>query len=216
MEGVILGATGLIGNELLQLLLKDDRFSKVRILVRKPTNLQHSKLEERIIDFNDNKALEANLGTGDVLFCCIGTTMKKMKGDKEAYFKVDHDIPVHAAACAYEKGFKYYCLVSSMGANPTSNNFYLNLKGSTERGISKYPFEGIHVFRPSMLLGDRAESRPLETAGQQIMKALSFLVPRNYKAIPAKTVARAMINSVINEHKGWRVYENQEIFQIGG
>ncbi len=214
MEGVILGSSGLIGNELLRLLLADPVFSRVTALVRKPLTIEHPKLDQKVIDFNDNKAFKDAVGNGDVLFCCIGTTMKKMKGDKDAYFRVDHDIAVNAANFAYSHGFSQFCLVSSLGANPTSSNFYLNMKGSTERAISKYPFQSIHVFRPSMLLGRRMEQRLMESAAKVIMKNISFLIPVRYKPIEAHMVALAMKECVKKPASGWQVYHNAEIFAL--
>jgi uncharacterized protein YbjT (DUF2867 family) len=216
MEGVILGSTGLIGNELLKLLLQDPVFTHVNALVRKPLSIQHPKLEQHLVDFNDIKSFKDKMGNADVLFCCIGTTMKKMKGDREAYFKVDHDIAVNAANFAYNHGFRQFSFVSSVGADPTSNNFYLNLKGTTERAISKFPFQSIHVFRPSMLLGNRKEARLGETVGKVIMNAVKYFIPSKYKPIEASIVARAMLESVKKPTSGWQVYHNKQILELGG
>jgi uncharacterized protein YbjT (DUF2867 family) len=147
---VVIGATGLIGSNVLQKLLRDDAFNKVRILIRQPIALTHAKLQAEIIDFTDLKEYKAKLGEGDSIFCCVGTTQKKVKGDRDAYRQVDYNIPVNAAKLGKEAGFKNYLLVSAVGANPTSNNFYLKLKGEVERDIAALNFNGFHIFQPSI------------------------------------------------------------------
>src|SRR5829696_3717055 len=93
----VIGATGLIGGELLDLLLKDNFYDKIRVIVRSSFQKQHSKLEKKIVDFNDGDSVLVALDNSDIVFCTIGTTQKKVKGDKEAYRKIDYDIPVNAA-----------------------------------------------------------------------------------------------------------------------
>src|SRR5205814_7754749 len=123
----LIGATGLIGGELLNLVLKDDYFQTVRILIRRPFNLVHPRLEKKIVDFNDSDSLLVAIDNSDVVFCAVGTTQKKVKGNKEAYRKVDYDIPVKAARFCKMTGCETFVLVSSVGANSKSNNFYLKL-----------------------------------------------------------------------------------------
>lgn len=173
---VIIGATGLIGSHVLQLLLDDQTFSTVRILVRRPVSISHPKLIVQIVDFNNYLDIKEKLSAGHSIFCCIGTTQKKVKGDKAAYKKVDFDIPVNAANAGIENGFKRFLLVSSVGANTSSGNFYLKTKGSVEEAISKLAFESVHIFRPSLLLGDRNEFRAAEKFAQGAMQTFSFFV----------------------------------------
>ncbi len=125
---VVIGATGLIGNFLVEELLKNDVFSIVKTLTRRPMKLIHPKLQQEIVNFNDLNDFKQKLGTGHTIFCCIGTTQKKVKGDKEAYKKVDFDIPVNAAQIGIEKGFKKYLLVSAIGANENSSKFLYTIK----------------------------------------------------------------------------------------
>src|SRR6266508_1696675 len=93
----IIGATGLIGGELLNLLLQDNYFDRVRVLLRRPFEREHPKIEKKLVDFNDADSLLIAIDGSDAIFCAVGTTQKKVKGDKEAYRKVDYDIPVHIA-----------------------------------------------------------------------------------------------------------------------
>ena len=175
---VVIGATGMIGSCLVKQLLDDEDFSIVRVLVRKPLNEKHPKLEVRIIDFDNPHDFRAHLGTGDCIFCCIGTTMKRVGGDKIAYRKVDYDIAVNAAKFGEDAGFTTYVLVSSVGANAAASNFYLRLKGEVERAIRSIGFKSLHVFQPSMLLGNRAEYRFGETILQGSIQSGIFFISR--------------------------------------
>ena len=210
----LIGATGLIGGELLDLLLTDNYFETVRVLVRRPFDKQHSKLEKKLVDFNDNDSLLVALDNSDAIFCAVGTTQRKVKGDKEAYRKVDYDIPVHVARFCKMTGCERFVLVSSVGANSKSNSFYLKLKGEVEDEVRKIGIRSVHIMRPSMLLGDRSESRPLEKVGQPLMKALSFLLPKKYKPIEARDVAKAMLAAAIKKETGVFMYEYREMTSL--
>jgi uncharacterized protein YbjT (DUF2867 family) len=210
----LIGATGLIGGELLNLLLKDDYFSTVKILVRRPFNLVHPKLEKKLVDFNDNDSLLVALDNSDIIFCTVGTTQKKVKGDKEAYRKVDYDIPVHAARFCKMVGCNVFVLVSSVGANSKGKNFYLKLKGEVEDQIGKLGIGSVHIMRPSMLVGDREEFRIGEKIGTPLMKAFSFLLPSKYKPIKAGDVAKAMVAAAKNNEQGFLVYEYEEMRKL--
>ena len=207
---VLLGATGLIGNHLLHLLLGDDYFTTIRVLVRKPFAFIHPKLEIQITDFNYHDNFHSALGKGDVIFCCIGTTMEKVNGDKALYRRIDFDIPVHAAQWGIDNGFSQYLVVSAIGANPKSSNFYLHLKGSMEAAIHALPYVSLHIFRPSLLLGNREEKRKGEKLAQSIMPALSFMLPgslKKYRAIDATDVAKAMLAAAKSGKAGIMVHE---------
>ncbi|HEY1871833.1 MAG TPA: NAD(P)H-binding protein [Chitinophagaceae bacterium] len=210
----LVGVTGLIGGELLKLLLDDNYFDKIRILVRRPFAMMHPKLETKLVDFNDADSLLVALDDSDAVFVAVGTTQKKVKGDKNAYRKVDFDIPVNIARYCKIIGCETFVLVSSVGANSKSNNFYLKLKGEVENEIGKMGIESVHIMRPSMLLGERKESRPFEKIGQPMMKAFSFLFPSKYKPIQASDVAKAMIEASKKNEKGFFAYEHKEIRQL--
>ncbi len=207
LSAVVLGATGLIGGHLVEQLLQDPAFSKITILVRHDVDLMHPKLEVKKIDFSDLTAYRANLGLGDCIFCCVGTTNKKVKGDKEAYRKVDFDIPVNAAKMGRDAGYSKYLLVSAVGANARSSNFYLGLKGKVEDAIAGQHFESFHSFRPGILYGSRNESRVGESIGKFFMKGLSLLMMgplAKYRGIEAAQVAKAMVQR--KEHPQGNVY----------
>jgi uncharacterized protein YbjT (DUF2867 family) len=211
---IVLGATGLIGQHLVQELLQNEFFSKVRILVRRPLNLNHPKADVQVVNFNDEKDIAARIDIGDVIFCCIGTTRKKVKGNRTEYRKVDYDIPIITARLGIQHGFNQFLIVSAIGANPLAANFYLQLKGCIEEDVTALPFESIHIFRPSILLGKREEFRFGEQIGQGFMKAISFLLLggwRKYKAIAAADVAKAMVAAANREIAGVHMYEYDEM-----
>ncbi|HRP58054.1 NAD(P)H-binding protein [Agriterribacter sp.] len=211
---VLLGATGLIGNHLLHFLLEDDYFTTIRVLVRKPFAFIHPKLEIQITDFSDHDNFHSALGRGDTIFCCIGTTMKKVKGDKTVYRSIDFDIPVRAAQWGIDNGFSQYLVVSAIGANASSSNFYLQLKGSMEAAIHALPYASLHIFRPSLLLGPREEKRKGERLAQSIIPALSFMLAgslKKYRAINAADVAKAMLAAAKSDKTGINVHEYRQM-----
>jgi uncharacterized protein YbjT (DUF2867 family) len=189
----LVGATGLIGTALLKQLLDDPYFTTVKILIRHPVTLSHSKLEKKLVDFEDSDSLLVALNNTDVIFCAVGTTQKKVQGDKAAYRKVDLDIPVQLARLGKMTGAKTIVIVSSVGANEHAKNFYLKLKGEMETAVAKEGIPSVYFMQPSMLLGNRHESRPTEKIMQALMKTLAFLIPRKYKPVKDSTVAAAMI-----------------------
>ena len=214
---VVIGSTGLIGTSLVQLLLEDTSYSEVRVLVRRPVPLSHPKLICQMVNFDNYHDLKEKVGSGNAVFCCIGTTQKKVQGDKSAYRKVDYNIPVNTANAAIENGFKKFLLVSSAGADKNSGNFYLQLKGSVEEAISKLEFESIHFFRPSILLGDRQESRAGEKIAKTSMQMLSFLfigALKKYKPIESGDVAKAMVAASKLQSRGVQIYGYKEMMEI--
>ena len=156
---VVVGASGLVGSHLLEALLASPQYSRVIALVRRPLNTKHTKLEELPADVDRLKGFPV-----DDVFCALGTTIRKA-GSKEAFLKVDKDLPLSLAKWALLNGAQEFALVSSVGADAASSNFYLQVKGSLEAELSAMSFRSVHVARPSFLLGDRAERRIGERLG---------------------------------------------------
>ena len=215
---VVIGATGLIGSHVVEELLKDDSFAIVRTLTRKPLTIIHPKLQQRmVVNFNDMDDYKEKFGEGDVIFCCIGTTQKKVQGDKAAYNKVDYDIPVNAAQIGISRGYKKYLLVSAIGANENSSNFYLQLKGKTENAIKEFSFPNIGFFRPAQLLGKRKEYRPGEKILQPITKFISLFLfgsLKKYHSINAEDVAKAMVKESKQDNRGVHYFEYNEMMNL--
>lgn len=214
MTATIIGATGLIGGYLLEELLKDNYYDTVRILIRRPFELTHPKLEKKLVDFSDAESFRLALEGSDVVFCAIGTTQKKVKGDKEAYRKVDYDITVNAARFCKLNGCETFVFVSSVGANSKSNNFYLKLKGEIEEAVKAVGLKSVNIMRPSVLLGDRKEFRLGEKISKGLMSAFSFLIPSKYKPVHGRDVAKAMVASAKKKDERVSVCEYNEIKQL--
>ena len=215
---VVIGATGLTGNFVVEELLKDEAFKTVRVLARKKVNKVHPKLQQEIVNFNDPNDYSDKFGEGDVIFCCIGTTQKKVKGDKLLYEKIDYDIPVNAATIGITKGFKKFLIISAIGANENSSNFYLKLKGRTEDALKQFPFLSLDIFQPSIINGNRKENRPVEKIAQVFMDLFSFLFLgplKKYRAIGANNIARAMVNASKQNKKGVSYYHYEEMMEMG-
>lgn len=210
----VIGSTGLIGSHLVNCLVHDNAFDTVRVLVRRPITPVHAKVEMKLVNFADLESVKLAIDGSDAVFCAVGTTQKKVKGDKDAYRKVDYDIPVNAARFCAETGCPNFLLVSSVGANSSSNNFYLKLKGEVEDAVQQFSIRNIAIFRPSVLLGKRTESRPAEKVGQVLTNFFAFMMIGNlekYRPIEAEFVAKAMIQSVHENERGRNLYEFTEI-----
>jgi uncharacterized protein YbjT (DUF2867 family) len=214
---LIAGATGLIGKELLKLLLNGSEYDKVVAMVRRSIEIDHPKLEERIVDFDQLDKYKEIFSVHDV-FCCLGTTIKKAK-TKEAMWKIDVDYPVAIARLASSQGARKFLLVSSMNADPDSPIFYSKMKGKLEEEIRQIPFETTAIFRPSLLLGERDEFRLGEKAAAVIFTKVPFLFTgpfRKYKAIEGRTVASAMYQAAQIDTAGLAIYPSGKIQEIGG
>ncbi|SRX52513.1 NAD(P)H-binding protein [Aequorivita sp. CIP111184] len=187
---IILGATGLTGGILLEKLLKDASFEKIKLFSRSSVDKESPKIEEHLIDMfkleEHSEAFKA-----DVVFCCIGTT-KANTPDKETYKKIDYGIPVSAAKLAKQNGIETFIVISAMGADSNSSIFYNKTKGEMQRDVLQQNIEKTYVLQPSLIAGDRNENRFGEKAATFFMKTFGFLIPKKYKMIQAKTIAEAM------------------------
>ncbi|NOR88469.1 MAG: NAD(P)H-binding protein [Bacteroidales bacterium] len=209
----LIGATGLIGSQLLDLLQDDSAFTEIKILVRRPIKIDNPKVRVSIIDFSDEVSFKSEISGSSIVFCAVGTTNKKIKGDKNEYRKIDYDIPVTAAKLSLGTGCEHFVLVSSYGANSKSNNFYTSLKGEVEDTLSGLNIPSLSIFRPSLLLGKRQEFRLGESIATLLMKPLSFLLPTKMRPIKAYDVAKSMIEASKTEAKGTKIYHYKEIMR---
>jgi len=210
-EVTLFGGTGLIGSSLLEILLKDDRYSKVNLVTRIPFLVNNIKVNVHLIDFLDQKAIEKTIENSEIVFVSIGTTQTKVKGNKDAYRKIDFDIIYNVAKACKKQQVKHFLFVSSQGADHKSSSFYLKLKGEIEQAVFDLKLSCCSVFRPSLLLGKRNENRPGEQIAQWIMPLFSFLMPTNFKPIDAYSVAQSMVNISQSNPKGYNYFHYQEI-----
>lgn len=207
---LIVGGSGMTGKQLTALLLTDVRYSKIILLVRKPIGLNHEKIEQVVFNFDyPNRSVVV----ADEIFCCLGTTIRRA-GSKEAFYKVDYEYVSLIARIGFENGVKNFALVSAMGANKNSSVFYNKVKGLVEENVCQTGFLSCFIFRPSLLLGKRSEFRLGEKIATFFMTVFSFVIPKKYKAIDAKQVAKAMIIKMNSEKKGLQFIESDEIAEM--
>ncbi|PWT73512.1 MAG: semialdehyde dehydrogenase [Bacteroidetes bacterium] len=217
MKAIVLGATGMVGSELVRQLISEEQFHYIDILSRRPLEIQNPKLSVKLVKFDDMNSYRSAIDKADTIFCCIGTTMKNVRGNKVLYRKIDYDIAMDAAKFGLEKGVGQYVLVSAVGANPMSGNFYLRLKGEVEDAIHGLPFESTYIMRPSMLFGKREEFRWGEVISKPIIQVASAVLSgslRKYKPIDAKDVARAMIGAAQERLAGFHICEYGEMMRL--
>ncbi|WP_413299198.1 oxidoreductase [Bacillus sp. 1P10SD] len=212
---LVLGSSGLVGKELVETLIKQNTYNKIVLLVRRPIEIINTVCEPHVVDFDHLENEEVLFQVTDV-FCCLGTTIKKAK-TKEAFRKVDFDYPVEAAKLASKQGVEKFLIVTAMGANPKSHFFYNQVKGEVEEALNKLELPSLHIFRPSLLLGNREEFR----FGEKIAAKASYIMNlfmvgplKTYKAIEAKKVAAAMAEVASFEATGVHLYPSQEIERI--
>jgi uncharacterized protein YbjT (DUF2867 family) len=221
---LIIGASGLVGEHLLTLLLSSSMYSQVVVLARKPILINHHKLTQCIINFADIEAqlsqwpkvnneyvLAANSKV-DHIYCTLGTTIKKA-GCKQAFQQVDCDYPVMIAKHFYHHGATMFSIVTAVGANVQSGHFYNKVKGLVESNLHTIGYQHLAIFRPSMLSGNRKEFRLGEFLGSKFMSLFCFLIPQRYQIIDAAKVAKAMLAQAKSPKIGLHVIESEKLQQ---
>jgi uncharacterized protein YbjT (DUF2867 family) len=205
---LVAGASGLVGGHLLRLLLADGRYARVITLGRRPVPTRHPQLDQRVVDLAALDAL-GDFPAGDDVFCCLGTTIKTA-GSQQAFRKVDYDYVLGFARAGQRAGAAQFLLVSALGADPASRIFYSRVKGEVEAAVRQLPYRGIQIFRPSFLMGERAQVRLAERLAVPVARAMGPLLVgslRRYRPIQAADVARAMIQIAKDAPRGPNVFE---------
>ncbi|WP_175986816.1 NAD-dependent epimerase/dehydratase family protein [Bacillus sp. Marseille-Q1617] len=195
---VLAGATGLVGSHLLQLLLKSSQYKKIISFVRTSSGIHHEKLDERVISFDTLKLLPHE--EVDDVFCCLGTTIKKA-GTKEQFKMVDYNYPLELARVCKQHGAEQYLVISALGASADSRIFYSRVKGEVEQELEKLHYKRLHIFRPSLLVGERKEFRLGEKTGEIISRMIRPVMIgkwRKYRSISADRVAYGMYKTALN------------------
>lgn len=211
---IILGATGLTGNILLQKLIVDENYTSIKLFSRNSTKISSSKVVEFIVDLQKPNTFAKDF-LADEVFCCIGTTASKTK-DKEQYKAIDFGIPVSAATLAKQNGIPAFLVVSAMGANASSVVFYNKTKGEMEQAILALNIKKTHILRPSLIGGNRTEFRLGERIGQGMMSLLSPLFVgslQKYKMIHPDAIASCLI-TLANSENQQQIFSSDEIEKI--
>ncbi len=204
----IFGATGLIGGFLVEELVEDEKYDEVKIFGRRSCGIQNQKISEYKINFDQPESYKALL-QADEVYICLGTTIKKA-GSVQMMEHIDRDYPIQIATIAKENGIKAVAVVSSIGANANTKNYYTRIKGEMEAGILNLEFKKTVIVRPSILFGKRGEFRFGELIGKGIMQALGFLFIeklKKYKGIHGRTVAYAM-TTLLNSESQQKIFES--------
>ena len=209
----VFGASGLVGNFLIQELLKDASVTKINLVSRIPIPNAHEKVVSHVIDFSNETEIENCIRNSTTVFSAIGTTQAKVNGDKVAYSKIDYDINLRIATRCLKLKIPQFQLVSSGGADATSSNFYLRLKGEIERDVFELKLPSAIILRPSLLIGKRKEFRFGERIAQLLMPLFSFLFPVNYKPVKARWVAHKMNAYSKLSLPGNHIISNKEFFK---
>jgi uncharacterized protein YbjT (DUF2867 family) len=215
-SAIVFGSSGFVGSHLLSELLNSSDYGQVTAVARKSLNITHPKLRTVLADYNSLAGVKSEIAADEV-FIALGTT-KKNTPKQADYYQVDHDYPVLAARIAKENGAKSVFLVTAVGANPNSKVFYVRTKGETERDVIALNFEHTHIFRPSMIMGNRKEKRSLLEA--VVMRFWSVLNPfltwkgGEYKGITGEDIAKAMIEAARNQTVMLKIYQWKEMHDL--
>lgn len=213
---LILGGSGLVGRSCLEALLAEPAYTSVIAVGRRALPQSHPKLVQRVIELDALASLTLPQVQLDDVFCALGTTIRTA-GSQAAFRRVDLEFPLAAARQSLKFGARQFVLVSSVGADPKSKNFYLRTKGEVEQALTALPFQAVHIFRPSLLLGKRGESRRGESFAIVAAKVFQFLCVgplRKYHPVSAMTVGQAMVAAARSNGNGRFVYEYDRIVEV--
>ncbi|MFZ4100393.1 MAG: NAD-dependent epimerase/dehydratase family protein [Sphingobacterium thalpophilum] len=212
---ILVGASGLIGSNLLSLLIESDEISRILLLVRKPLKVSNQKVQELIVNFDELEKFRSEI-MGDIIYSCLGTT-KAANPDTDQYRKIDLEYPLKLAEIGVKNGISQFHLVSSLCANHTASNSYLKLKGELEKELKQASILSLHIYQPSLLTGNRKESRKLEKLATSEFKLIDPLLIGpliKYRSIKAETVAQAMLNQSIKNIQGTFTYPSIKIQEL--
>lgn len=215
---MLLGATGLVGGELLRLLLADRAVGRVVALARRPVTPprgtspeQLRKLDARIVELQRLDAAADAFNGVEQIYCALGTTIRQA-GSQERFRQIDHDVPLAAARLGVQLGARHFLLVSALGADPASRIFYNRVKGEVERDIAALGYRSVTVVRPSLLLGERSEFR----LGEEMAKRIRWLIPGKWSPVHAADVAAALVAEGARDESGMRIIESRDIPRVSG
>lgn len=206
---IIIGATGLVGSDLLSLLLESDKYERVISVGRRLSGQKHCKLDEVVTSLEKISTIELE-GNIDHAFCCLGTTMKKA-GSKQAFFKVDYSYVMEFAKLVKKHGVNNFSVVSAIGADSESMFYYNQVKGKMEEALADFEFQSLNIFRPSLLLGDRKEARLGEDIGKLMNSVFAPVIPKKYKGIHSEAVATVMLTLSDEPQSGQHVFVSDKI-----
>ena len=214
-KAIIIGASGLIGSELIKQVISCEEFREIVLITRRPLNLYNKKIRQIVIDFDHISDISDEI-SGDIIFSCLGSTRSKTP-DLAEYRKIEFDYTLNIARIGLSNHVKQFHYVSSLGANSSSSNSYLKLKGEVENALKTLPYYGLHIYQPSYLTGKRDENRLADRLMHPFMGLIDKLLVgklNKYKSIRAETVAAAMCKQALTNNKGTFTYPSNTIKQL--
>lgn len=214
-KAIIIGASGLIGSELLKHVTEHREFGEVVLITRRPLDIYNKKTKQVVIDFDNLNSISREI-SGDVIYSCLGSTRKKTP-DAAEYRKIEYDYTLNIARIGLNNGVKQFHYISSLGADVSSPTSYLRLKGEVEKALIDLPYPALHIYQPSYLRGNRAEKRLEDMLMKPIMSVLDPLLLgkfSKYKSIAAASVAKAMIKQTLTNNKGVFIHPSNIIKEL--
>ena len=210
LTAVLAGATGLVGGECLRRLLASDRYSQVVVVSRRKVERpdRNPKLRQAIVEFDRLSDVRDRLH-GDHVFCALGTTIRKA-GSKARFREVDFEYPLRLAQFTRKQRATHFSIVSALGASLASPFFYSRVKGEVEQGLQQMGWPSLGIFRPSVIAGERAESRPLERVGEHLLR----FAPATWRPVSAADIAAAMVNVALRSSPGVTIVESRNIPEV--
>lgn len=205
---MLVGATGLVGQQVLRLALQSDRIDRVVAPTRRPL-APHPKLLNPVVDF-EHLPEDAPWWAVDAVVCTLGTTIR-VAGSQAAFRWVDHDLPLQVARLALAHGAQAYALNSALGADPDSRVFYSRTKGELERDLQALGYASLTLVRPGLIGGERTESRPAERLGVWVSERLRPLLPPRYRVVPAERIAHHLLEAALAAQPGVRVLMSEQL-----
>ena len=203
----LLGATGLVGSQCLDLLVRDPAFTRIVVLARRKfAEATVPRVEAHLVDFDHLEDRRELLGVDQVI-CALGTTIKTVGGDRERFRAVDYGMPLAAARLARQQGARHFLLVTALGASTESRFFYNRVKGELEDQLRSMGYRAVTIARPSLLIGARQEFRLLERVGAVIGE----FVPGRYRPVQASAVAKSLVTAGRIDAPGLHIIESEEI-----
>jgi uncharacterized protein YbjT (DUF2867 family) len=212
---ILVGASGLIGSNLLSELIQSEEISEILLPVRKSTDISNPKVKELILNFDELNTYSSHI-QGDIIYSCLGTT-KRETPDSKLYRKIDLEYPLNLAKLGVKNGVSQFHIISSFGADAESSNSYLKLKGELEQELKKLNIPSLHIYQPSFLIGNRKENRLADKIMKPIFKLIDPLLIgtlKKYRSIKAVNVAKVMLSQSIKDLKGTFIYPSIQIQEL--
>lgn len=210
LTAILAGATGLVGGECLKHLLASEHYGRVIVVTRRALapDRRHEKLRELVVGFERLEEVRSRL-RGDHVFCALGTTIRKA-GSQARFRAVDCEFPLRLAELTLRNGARHFSVVSALGASRASPFFYSRVKGEMEDGLRQLGWPSLAILRPSVIAGERAESRPMERLSERLLR----IAPATWRPVAASDIAAAMVATALREPPGVTVIESREILAV--